>query len=187
MIETGLVYVHSIRPTKRFVGCGAVIEYGYIATCRHVWRMATEAAAKQHPDQSPEVEIEYPGSWKDGATVRQKATLAALCERSDGPAPDLVLLMPEAIPSGVEALRLASQERFETGQGFVRAGLKGLDETRPTGNDVRDIEIRGEIASLTGFDGRRQFTGTNPMSYWSTLGASGSPVFREGGEQLAGI
>ena len=85
MIETGLVYVYSTKPTKRFVGCGAVVEYGYIATCRHVWRMATDAAAKAHPGEPLGVEIEYPGSWKDGATIRHNAALAAPCERSDGP------------------------------------------------------------------------------------------------------
>src|SRR5262245_30071240 len=99
--------------------------------------MATEAAAKADPDEPLEVDIEYPGSWKDGATVRHRAVLAASCERSDGPAPDLVLLTPEAIPSGVEALRLASRERYETGLGFARAGFKGLDKNRP--NDIQDI------------------------------------------------
>jgi len=44
MVENGLVYIYGIKPTKRFVGCGALIEGGLIATCRHVWREATKAA-----------------------------------------------------------------------------------------------------------------------------------------------
>jgi len=120
MIETGLVYVHSTKLTKRFVGCGAIVEGGYVATCRHVWRMATELAAKADPNEPPAVEIEYPRSWQDRATIRHKATLIDECEGADGPAPDLVLLMPEGIPSGVMALQLAAHERFEVGDVAVQ-------------------------------------------------------------------
>jgi hypothetical protein len=186
MIETGLVYIHATGPTRRFVGCGALVEGGYVATCRHVWRMATEPAATTNPDQPLEVEIEFPGSWQDGVTIRRAASLALSCERSDGPAPDLVLLMmPEAIPSNVITLQLATENRFEVGEGYARAGLKGLDKNRP--NDVQDVDIRGEIAKAPRFDGRRQFTGDNSESYWSLPGSSGSPVFCKGGQQLAGI
>lgn len=178
MIETSLVYIHATGPTRRFVGCGALVEGGYVATCRHVWRMATEPAATTNPDQPLEVEIEFPGSWQDGVTIRRTASLALSCERSDGPAPDLVLLMPEAIPGNVIPLQLATENRFEVGEGYARAGLKGLDKNRP--DDVQDIEIRGEIAEAPRFDGRRQFTGDNSESYWSLPGSSGSTVFRKG-------
>jgi hypothetical protein len=40
MIEQSLVYIHSTTPAPRFVGCGTLVEGGYVATCRHVWRMA---------------------------------------------------------------------------------------------------------------------------------------------------
>jgi tetratricopeptide (TPR) repeat protein len=186
MIESGLVYVHSTKPTKRFVGCGAVVEGGYVATCRHVWRMATEAAAKSQPDEPLNVEIEYPGSWDDGTTIRHEAGLVDTCEGLDGPAPDLVLLLPAGIPSGVMALQLAAEQWFEVGEGYALAGLKGLDESKP--NEGRDVRIEGRIPEQRpGFDGRRQFTGDNPQSYWSNPGSSGSPVFRKGGQQLAGI
>jgi len=36
-------------------------------------------------------------------------------------------------------------------------------------------------------EGRREFTGDNPNAYWFQPGSSGSPVFVDGGEQLAGI
>ena len=185
MIETGLVYVHSAKPTRGFHGCGALIEGGYVATCRHVWRMATGPAAKAHPEQPLEVEIEFPGSWQDGSTIRHTATLVDSCERADGPAPDLVLLLPKGIPGNVITLQLAMENKFEVGEGCARAGLQGLDQNKP--HEVRDVEIRGELGDTIGFDGRRQFTGDNPQSYWSMPGSSGSPVFCKGGQQLAGI
>jgi tetratricopeptide (TPR) repeat protein len=185
MIETGLVYVHSTKPTRRFVGCGALIEGGYVATCRHVWGIATEAGVKAHPEWKPEVEIEFPGSWQDGTTIRHVASFVDLCERVDGRSPDFVLLLPKGIPGNVITLQLATEDRFEVGEGYTRAGLQGLNQDEP--HEVRDVEIEGEIRASKGFDGRRQFTGKNLVSYWSKPGASGSPVFRKGGQQLAGI
>jgi len=185
MIETGLVYVHSAKPSRVFRGCGALIEGGYVATCRHVWRMATEPAAKAYPEQPLEVEIEFPGSWQDGGTIRHSASLVDLCERADGPAPDLVLLLPKGIPGNVIRLQLAMEDKFEVGEGYARAGLQGLDQNKP--HEVRDVEIQGKLGDTKSFDGRRQFTGDSPQSYWSMPGSSGSPVFRRGGQQLAGI
>jgi tetratricopeptide (TPR) repeat protein len=181
MIETGLVYIYSTKPTRRFVGCGAVVESGSVATCRHVWHLATTAA-----EQPYEVEIEFPGLRQDGVTIKRNASLASSCVRSEGdPAPDLVLLLPQAIPDGAMTLQLAVEMRLETGKGYARTGLKGLNRSKP--EQVQDVQIRGEIADASGFDGRRQFTGDNPQTYWFMAGSSGSPVFREGGQQLAGI
>jgi hypothetical protein len=180
MIETGLVYIHVLRPTKRFVGCGAVVEGSYVATCRHVWRLATAPAAQADPDQLPEVEIEYPRSWEGNATIRFKGNLADPCEGAEGPPPDLVLLLPEGMPSGVMALQLAAHDRFEIGNGYAHAGLMGLEPSKP--NEVRDIDIKGQIGASTGADGKRQFTGSNPVSYWSRPGTSGAPVFLDGGQ-----
>ncbi len=33
MIEQALVYLYSVQPTRRFVGCGVLVEGGYVATC----------------------------------------------------------------------------------------------------------------------------------------------------------
>jgi len=120
MIETGLVYIHSIKPTKRFVGCGALIEGDLVATCRHVWRGATRAAA-----EPLEVEIEYPRSRESRASARSPGVLADACEDLVDPAPDLVLLEPTQIPSDVLPLQLAAQDKFETGSGYVQLGLQG--------------------------------------------------------------
>jgi hypothetical protein len=45
-IETALVHIHSLADPENFIGCGAIVEGGYIATCRHVWRKAGGRRAK---------------------------------------------------------------------------------------------------------------------------------------------
>jgi Trypsin-like peptidase domain len=181
MIETGLVYIHTPKPTKRFVGCGALIEGGLIATCRHVWREATRAAVAPL-----EVEIEYPRVRESGELVTSRADLADACDDTTiaDPAPDLVLLQPARIPSDVFPLQLAAQEKYETGGGYVHARVRRIDQ--------QDREIwqeafpRGTIDSHLTSEGRRQVTGI-PGQYWFTSGSSGSPLFLEKGQQLAGI
>ena len=72
MIETALVYIRKPSTAAGFVGCGVLIEGGYLATCRHVWA----AAAAVPPGDAPEVVIEYPHARQDGHTVRSRARLA---------------------------------------------------------------------------------------------------------------
>jgi hypothetical protein len=134
MIEQGLVYIHSVKPARRFVGCGALVEGGYVATCRHVWRMATDAAAKAEPNQPPSVEVEYPRSQRDGGgTVRSAARLVDACDSVANPAPDLVLLLPEEIPNaGTTILQLASHERFQVGEGYAIAAIVRDDKNPDT-------------------------------------------------------
>jgi tetratricopeptide (TPR) repeat protein len=79
-------------------------------------------------------------------------------------------------------LRLASHERFQVGRGYAIAGL-----VRDKPNTPRVAKIRGTISDLEDPDGRREFTGDNSNAYWFQPGSSGSPVFVDGGEQLAGI
>jgi len=194
MIETGLVYIYSVSPARAFKGCGALLDGGYIATCRHVWRIAVPAG--QAPsDQSAEVEIEFPFGTKERAgdgdkyvAPSRRARLADACEVVDGTAPDLVflrLIEPPAQPSGVMWLQPAAHERFETGAGFAHAGLIGRDKANPS--RVGDVRVKGEIVDFMDAEGRRQFTGSNSANYWTTRGASCSPVFLESGQQLAGI
>jgi tetratricopeptide (TPR) repeat protein len=185
MIEEGLVYIHSTRPTRRFVGCGALVEGGYVATCRHVWRMATEGQVKVAPDQLLDVEIEYPRLRSGGVTIKSLAWLVDACEGEGHPPPDLVLLLPADIPSGVMTLQLARGERFEVGSGFALAGLTGRDPKKP--NTPQDMRIDGTIADHRNADGLRQFTGSTVPSYWFERGSSGSPIFLRQGQQLAGI
>jgi hypothetical protein len=43
MIESSLFHLHTGCPQSAYVGCGVVIEGGYLATCRHVWEAAIAA------------------------------------------------------------------------------------------------------------------------------------------------
>jgi hypothetical protein len=179
MIEQSLVYIYSLRPTRRFIGCGALVEGGYVATCRHVWQAATKAEA----GGPLTVAIEYPRARENGAAIRRTAQLADACEAAVDPPPDLVLLRPDDIPAaGVRILQLASHERFQSGRGYAIAGL-----VRDNTNMPRDTKIIGTVADHEDSAGRREFTGDNVNAYWFQPGSSGSPVFLEGGEQLAGI
>ncbi|MBV8871010.1 MAG: hypothetical protein JOY65_16600, partial [Acetobacteraceae bacterium] len=185
MIETSLVYVHAVKPARRFVGCGAVVEGGFVATCRHVWREATSAAAKADPASPPEVEVEFPHAREDNATVRRPTGLRDPCApAANEPEADVVLLLPDRVPTGAMALQLAAHDRFETGKGYVIAGLV-RHPNQP--NLVAVDRLEGTIADFLRPDGRRQLTGANPAGYWSERGSSGSPVFRDGGQQLAGL
>jgi hypothetical protein len=181
MIEQGLVYIYSAGSAGVFRGCGALVEGGYVATCRHVWLFAT-GAAKADPNEPACVEVEYPWSRKDdGATVRHPARLVEGCKAGANPPPDLVLLRPDEIPNaGVTLLRPASHDRFQFGNGYAIADLV-------RSNKLRITTIPGAIAALLDTDGRREFTGSNPAAFWFDRGSSGSPVFLDTGEQLAGI
>jgi hypothetical protein len=185
MIEHSLVYIHATKPTRRFVGCGALVEGGYVATCRHVWKMATDAAAKSEPSEPLRVEVEYPRVLKDATPLRYPAYLADACE-SVAPFPDLVLLQPDEIPiSGAMVLQIAIREVNEIGEGFAIAGVTGRDPNNP--GAIRDLRVSGTIDDHINARELRQFTGNNPSSYWFTKGSSGSPVFIRNGQQLAGI
>ena len=185
MVETSLVYIHRVKPTKAFVGCGVVLSGDCIATCRHVWRAATAAFGDAAAGE-PRAEVEYPQFWHEGVDVTSGVSLADPCRAErDGPEPDLVLLQPDAIPDRALRLSPASLERFETGNGYAYAGLPGRDPTNPS--LVQEVNVPGVIASTLRSDRRRQFTGVNQQSYWTDRGSSGSPVFLETGEQLAGI
>jgi hypothetical protein len=175
MIQTGLVYIYSVPPARAFKGCGALIEGGYVATCRHVWSIAAPAG------QPSEVEIVFPRTRdKQGALVASRASMADDCEGLETPAPDLVLLKPFNIPAGVETVPLARHSSSEVGAAYALAGLKGLDENKP--NFVRDVPIKGEIADYKdAAEGMRKFTGDNLASYFFDRGASGSPLFLERG------
>src|SRR5262245_236267 len=161
MIEQTLVYIYSMNPARRFIGCGALVEGGYVATCRHVWRMAT-GAAKAEAGGPLRVEVEYPRAREEGGAVRRPAQLVDACEGATDLAPDLVLLAPDEIPvAGVTILRLASHERFQAGPGYAIAGLI-RDDKKP--NTPRDAKIPGTIADHEDAEGRREFTGDKPKA-----------------------
>jgi tetratricopeptide (TPR) repeat protein len=172
MIETVLVYIYS-APTREFIGCGALVEGGYIATCRHVWRDAVDSES----EEPQEVEIEFP--FAQDNTPGHRAMLADKCEGLEARVPDLVLLRPDRIPEGILRLQLARETEFETGQGQCHCCLQSRGV---------DSYIDGEIKSRLNTRGMRQFTGGNGQSHWMEEGSSGSPVFlKERAQQLAGI
>jgi hypothetical protein len=132
----------------------------------------------------PEVEIVFPFAPGQGVST-SRARLADACEGLEDPAPDLVLLKPDIIPRSVLLLQLAIKDTFEIGVGYVHAGLVGREIANPT--RVRDVLVMGEIADHKDPRGLRQFSSSNRQDYELNWGASGSPVFLEGGMQLAGI
>jgi tetratricopeptide (TPR) repeat protein len=183
MIEQSLVYIYSTKTQRRFVGCGTLVEGGYIVTCRHALRMAVGESRPAAGELA--LEIEYPRAYRGDVTFRTSASLADGCEGMQGPAPDLVLLLPAEIPPETMTLQLAREDKFESGSGFALIGLAGREKTNP--HIPEDVRIDGKIADHRNAKGLRQFTGLSDTAYWSGRGSSGSPVFLEHGQQLAGI
>ena len=173
MIENALVYIHSATESKAFAGCGAIIEGNFIVTCRHVWQEAIGDAA---PETG--VCIVFPRSKRNGALAESLGKLHDPCNADEGEENDLVLLRAADPPDGLVALQIARIERFETGQGIAYARLPSRNTDKP---------IKGTIESEPDAFARRNFTGSNPSSHWFEKGSSGSPVFLEKGQQLAGI
>jgi len=106
MIETALAYIYSIAPRQRFVGCGAVIEGEWVATCRHVLRMAL-AEGGEGADPLAVLEIRFPHA-KDGesAPIRSRAKLSR-----DSPA----------------IQRIAVSGGIPVGDGVVDGGLEAVE------------------------------------------------------------
>src|SRR5580698_3469654 len=153
MIEHSLVYIYATKPQRRFIGCGALVEGGYVATCRHVLRMAT---GESRPGEGAlSIEIEYPRAFRGDSVLRVGAKLADNCGDNLGPPPDLVLLLPDEIPDQAITLQLAHEDRFESGTGFALIGLTGRDVTNP--HTPEDIQINGRIADHRNAKGLRQF------------------------------
>jgi tetratricopeptide (TPR) repeat protein len=171
MIEASLVYIHAVDGANAFVGCGASIEQNLIATCRHVWRDAGG-------DKRGKVEVIFPRLMRAGKPARCAAVLIDACERATGADPDLVLLRAANMPDGVTSLQVARAEKYECGKAYAIARLPSRDTDR---------SVPGEIDSYLDTKGRRGFSQTTKTRYWFEEGSSGSPVFVEPGQQLAGI
>ncbi len=152
MIQKSLAYIHATHPRRTFVGCGAFVEGGYVATCRHVW---TTATAKDGGTEK-QVEIVFP-DHRDPAASAIVGSLLSDCDFGRGPAPDPVLLSPSAVPPDIVALQAAADTARETGEAQALAGL--VDPGRPGG--PFQVEIMGKLAEMIGADGLRQFTGAN--------------------------
>ncbi|MGC8470455.1 MAG: hypothetical protein ACP5NI_11160, partial [Acetobacteraceae bacterium] len=179
MIKAALAYIRTADDAAEFVGCATMVEGDLLLTCHHVWRTATGGGRD-------EVIVEYPHASPDASRpARGRARLFAPGIGDDEEGRDFVLLRPEAVPPGVEAVSLARDAANEFGPGRVLAGLIGLEPSRP--EKIQDVAIEGQIGDHIDSEGLRRFTGSNSAGYFPKLGASGSPVFVKGGEQLAGI
>ncbi len=171
LTETALVYIRKADESKSFIGCGAVIEGPYVATCRHVWRDADGEA-------NGGVIVEFPlFQREDGELTQESAQVAYACD-TESPLPDLVLLGVERLPPGVMALSVSPEERFETGAGRIHAYIPSR---------AMDVFVKGVIEEGTVALGLRQISGEAAPGYWTEKGSSGAPAFVDGGMQLAGI
>ena len=171
MIETALVYIRKADETNEFVGCGTLVEGPYIATCRHVWRDADG-------EKNGGVVVEFPRTLDEAGTAENaSASLADACDHQK-PLPDLILLSVTTLPTGVMALTVAPEERFETGTARIHAFIPSRS---------RDVFVDGVIKSGTVADGLRQISGDASPAYWTEKGSGGSPAFIGDGMQLAGI
>ena len=177
MIEAGLVYIHSDKTPKGFIGCGALVEGPFIVTCRHVWEDARAAAAGKP------VLVCFPPYQGDGDPVFSPATLADSCDQDTNP-PDLVILEAES-PSRNAALSVACAGVAETGPAILLMGLRGRDMMNPYAIDQNTVG--GALSSIIASNRLRQFTGEKVGGYWPDHGSSGSPVGLRDGTTLAGI
>ena len=166
MIEESLVYICADAAGKEHIGCGVTIEGGLIATCRHVWAKAGDSPFVRFPRVN-------------SAEALQRLTLVDDCQ-DEGDPPDCVLLRPALMPSGVLPVSLALKDRLETGEAECCAYLQ-------RNKNWREVLVRGTIYETKGPDGRRQFSGQFNTGYWFAPGSSGSPLFKQGGQQLAAI
>ena len=166
MIEESLVYICADAAGKKHIGCGVTIEGGLIATCRHVWAKAGDSPFVRFPRVN-------------SAEALQRLTLIDDCE-DEGDPPDCVLLRPALMPNGVLPVSLALKDRLETGEAECCAYLQ-------RNKNWREVLVRGTIYEAKGTDGRRQFSGQSNTGYWFAPGSSGSPLFKQGGQQLAAI
>ena len=137
MIQKSLVYIYATHPRRTFVGCGAFVEGGYVATCRHVWTMATA----KDGGTGKQVEIVFP-HHRDPAASAIVGSLLSDCDLGWGPAPDLLLLSLSAVPPDIVALQAAADKGRETGEAQALAGL--VDPGRPGG--PFQVEIMGKLA-----------------------------------------
>ena len=172
MIEYSVVHIYTQEAKPKFVGCGALVDGGFIATCRHVWQDAGGGAAG-------EVRVKFP-RYKDdqGVSIFASASLADACAGHPDKDPDLVLLRPKQVPPSAMRLSIARAAPFEEGEGFVIAWLPSKSQ---------EVRVEGNLSHHVGLDGRREFSHANQKKYWLERGSSGSPVFLKGGQQLAGL
>jgi hypothetical protein len=118
MIETSLVHIYNMASPAQFVGCGAMVEGGYIATCRHVWRKAS--------DEQGVVTVAFPYAIEDQKPAARPGTLADACETdANEPVVDLVLLRVDDPPDKLRGtgLQITRDPDFESGEAYALARI----------------------------------------------------------------
>jgi tetratricopeptide (TPR) repeat protein len=158
-----LIYISELGKPESIIGCGAVIEGPYIATCRHVWRDALGTA-------NGLVTVLFPFFRSEGgATYSVDAAIKDEFEYHTPPL-DFVLLGVNSLPDGLYPSLLATEEAFEVGPATVQTYSVAKSAA---------IVVRGDINRLLMPSGLRQISGDSFAAYWTERGSSGSPVFLE--------
>ena len=93
MSITELVHIYHVDAPEQLIGCGAMVEGGYVATCRHVWKDAGGEDREM-------VTVAFPYALENKKPALRPATLADKCETDqDEPDADLVLLRVADTPA----------------------------------------------------------------------------------------
>jgi tetratricopeptide (TPR) repeat protein len=174
MSITELVHIYHVDAPEQLIGCGAMVEGGYIATCRHVWQDAGG-------DKRESVMVAFPYALENKKPALRPATLADACETDpDEPDVDLVLLRVADTPAKLRGagLKITRDADFESGDAYAFAWI---------GTKEKNVPVDGRIASVVDDEGLRNFGVNEPEGYWLEKGSSGSPVILKNLPKLAGL
>jgi tetratricopeptide (TPR) repeat protein len=174
MSITELVHIYHVDAPEQLIGCGAMVEGGYIATCRHVWKDAGG-------DDRETVTVAFPYALENRKPALRLATLADACETApDEPEADLVLLRVADTPAKLRGagLHITRDADFESGDAYAFAWI---------GTKEKNVPVDGRIASVVDDEGVRNFGVSEPEGYWLEKGSSGSPVILMNMPKLAGL
>ena len=171
-VNRALVYILG-DADARPVGCGALVEGRFVATCRHVWEDARRASA-----DGDTVIVQYPYADAANGASSHPAVLADDCRADENPALDLVLLIGEPAPADVPMLPLPARPGVEHGDAYAHAYFARLDDTR---------DFPGRISPSVTAKGHRNFSGETEAQYWPEPGSSGGPTFLTQDARFAGL
>ena len=120
-----LVHIYHIDAPEQLIGCGAMVEGGYIATCRHVWKDAGG-------DDRETVTVAFPYALENKKPALRPATLVDACETApDEPEADLVLLRVADTPAKLRGagLKITRDADFESGEAYAFAWIGSKEKT----------------------------------------------------------
>jgi len=127
---------------------------------------------------------EFPHAAADAGPIRVPLTLEDACDQGGVRLPDLVLLRAASLPTACFMLQPSALETLEIGEAEAQAMV-----LRPGDGEAswEEVTIDGTLRDRLRPDGRRQLSGLRAENFWFVRGSSGAPVFRKGGQQLAGL